>query len=72
MFHYLDLIMYIIGLIIIGIIDRDSNDYGLGGALTFLVYTILYMIIFAVFDVNWIDIFNKSLFYTNPKLHIYP
>jgi hypothetical protein len=64
--------MYIIGLIIIGIIDRDSNDYGLGGALTFLVYTILYMIIFAVFDVNWIDIFNKSLFYTNPKLHIYP
>jgi len=72
MFHYLDLIMYIIGLVIIGIIDRDSNDYGLGGTLTFLVYTILYLIIFAVFDVNWIDIFNKSMFYTNPKLHIYP
>jgi len=64
--------MYIIGLVIIGIIDRDSNDYGLGGTLTFLVYTILYLIIFAVFDVNWIDIFNKSMFYTNPKLHIYP
>ena len=72
MFHYLDLIMYIIGLVIIGVIDNESDSFGLRGTFLFLIYTIVYLLIFAVYDVNWVDIFNKSLFYTNPKWHIYP
>ena len=72
MFHYLDLIMYIIGLVIIGVTDNESDSFGLRGTFLFFIYTIIYMLIFAVCDVNWVDIFNKSLFYTNPKWHIYP
>jgi hypothetical protein len=64
--------MYIIGLIIISLIDDDNDSLGLRGTFLFLIYTIVYILIFAVCDINWIDFLNKSLFYTNPKWHIYP
>lgn len=69
-FHILDLIMYIIIGVIIWLIQPDEHIEEVGcviGVGILFIYTIIYLIIFAVFDVNWIDIFDSIGF---PEINI--
>ena len=65
-FHILDFILYIMIGVIIWLIQPDEDLEEVGCVILF-IYTIIYLIIFAVFDVNWIDIFNSIGF---PEINI--
>lgn len=64
--HILDLIMYIVLAILLWwVIDKVSggeftNELGtLGGIFLEFIFLIVYIIIFAVFDNDWVDIFSS-------------
>lgn len=60
--HYLDIIFYVIGLVIIWALLPEDYKFeigGLVGCFVILVYTLLYIIIFGLFDYNIIDIYNS-------------
>jgi hypothetical protein len=63
--HILDLIMFFpLSLILWWIIDKTSDSEftqeigGFIGVIIELLFLVVYIIVFGVFDVNWIDIFN--------------
>lgn len=59
--HLLDIILYfVIGIIIWNSLSVDYTEEigGLIGIGVLLLYTIVYIVIFGVFDINWIDIFS--------------
>ena len=65
--HILDLIMYFVcGSILWWIMDvlwqgEITNELGgLIGVFVLLVYTIVYIVMFVVGDLNWIDVFNGT------------
>jgi len=73
-FHALDLIMYIIFSIIIWVAflpDDFKEELGcIGGIMIMMVYTIVYLILFAVWpNWNWIDIFS-SIFSFSKSINI--
>jgi hypothetical protein len=62
-FHVLDLVMYaVIGYIIFRMLgDEFTQEIGaLVGMMVMVVYTIIYVILFAFCDYNWIEIFQNT------------
>ena len=72
--HILDLIMWVILVPIlwwiIGKIERDYVEElgALVGIAIVFIFTLIYTIIFGVFDVNWIDIFRASMNFNLPTI----
>ena len=64
--HILDFIMYIIiGIIIYYISNKQYSNHIGGGVAIILylfIYTLIYIICFALIDLNWIDIFRSINF----------
>ena len=73
--HLVDLIMYFILLVLLWhLIDKLSNseyteELGvLIGLVIVLIYTAIYIVIFAYFDNNWVDLFSGFVFDIDMKL----
>lgn len=57
--HILDLIMYFVGLIVIGLVlPRDFKEElgAIVGLFIMVVYTITYIILFAILDYNMVEV----------------
>jgi hypothetical protein len=61
--HYFDIIAYVVGLILIYLVSPDDWKHELGIlALLFvmIIYTIIFVIVFAFLDYNVVDLLGKT------------